>query len=351
MTTSLLVVTSATVAIIGVLGCITVTLTMWWGICAIGIHIIVDQLGIPEQPNDVFLIRSRGTLAMILAEALCVIIYLTMVVPLHNDKIFWIVFLVALCAVMLCLLEFGCRAAIAGDVRRHEIIVSGFGLIFAFATFSSMVRYGVLNASGRNHALVSHYHGPARIVGYNKDTRGFGRATLTIAYGGSWACPSHPDVDCQVESTLDGCYWFDDSLSGGLQEQYWRYWDGSDHWDNFSCAAGFIDADLNNNDDNGAFYIFGDDAFDRDSAPDDWPYLINVIADCEDRCQLVLDSPTSRDSYYGVEWLKPKMMANGLAALFFFGMASGLRKLKVRFSVSNASNSSALIVNNAGVAA
>jgi hypothetical protein len=83
------------------------------------------------------------------------------------------------------------------------------GLVSAAVTvLARTARYGIETLSGHNYAATPHYHGPARIVGYqpvdqesnDDDINVINSATMMVAYGGSWACPSNPDLYCEVET-------------------------------------------------------------------------------------------------------------------------------------------------------
>jgi hypothetical protein len=137
-----------------------------------------------------------------------------------------------------------------------------------------------------------------------------------------------------------------------LEQQYWRYCENMDHWadGSFSCANGFGNIpnnDEDDGDDGTGSYRFSDGLFDRDKDPSDWPYQVQVIADCETDCQLIVDSNFSRNTFFKVKKLKPNIVLYGLAATTFATV--GL--LMLRSARRNPSSSIELPSNEGGVSA
>ncbi|CAB9506515.1 expressed unknown protein [Seminavis robusta] len=208
------------------------------------------------------------------------------------------------------------------------------GILCLFVTTLAMSKYAIASLLGDNPALdeSSYYHGPAPILSYQGDNLNYNnvarKATLTVGYGGSWACPDYPDEWCQQSVDLFWCDVYDKTgyyASDGSLKPTWRLWEGDDLWQSsgFSCAQGMgqqqQDDDENDNGDNG-----DDDNSQQEylNDPFDAPYLINVFANCDGTCQsLVVDDPFFRAKFYHVSCMKYVMMGSFLSAIVLLGLA------------------------------
>ena len=220
------------------------------------------------------------------------------------------------------------------------------GFVHAFVATLAWSWYAIATLQGNNPAFdeTSFYHGPAPILSYQGQNVNYNnvarKATLEVGYATAWACPNavidnnnnnNNNVWCQDEVELFWCdvydktgYWSgDESL-----EPTWRYWQGQDLWwressSSFSCAKGMNsnngndqvndDDDQNNNQDKD-YQQYLDSPFDA-------PYLINVFANCDGRCQVVVDDPFFREKFFHISSLKHLMLTSSMASLVFLCLA------------------------------
>jgi hypothetical protein len=93
------------------------------------------------------------------------------------------------------------------------------GAIHVFAASLALSTYSIETLLGNNYFYDSstYYHGPAPIVGYqhgilsSNNSDRIGNATITVAFGGNWACPqSQSDGSwCEARAHLSGCDYYD----------------------------------------------------------------------------------------------------------------------------------------------
>lgn len=188
------------------------------------------------------------------------------------------------------------------------------GLCFFLLMSVSMIWYGALTLKGDNVSQSLEYQGPARIVGHEThyDDQPVS-ATLTVAYGGSWACSNNPESYCEVPIELSWCDYYDStgywaSASYGASGRSWRELENRDIWNGyFTCANGFFNQENNEdndaNEDGSTYFNEEDRTFDPNEAPqldDNWPWLVNIFADCS--CtEGTVDTRVTRDWVYRVE--------------------------------------------------
>lgn len=217
---------------------------------------------------------------------------------------------------------------VADDLKAKALPTTVVAISFFLLMAISMVTYGALTLSGQNVAKSLEYQGPARIVGYEKRYSDLTfSATLTVAYGGAWACPKNPDFYCETDVNLNWCDYYDSTgywatTSYGPSTRSWREWKNVDMWNGyFTCADGFFN-NANQNANNGDDDQAGDDAvvyFDNNGrsfnpavAPeigDGWPWLVNIFGDCSDSCdEATVNTPIHRDWVFRVERLKVSMI-------------------------------------------
>eukprot|EP00548_Thalassiothrix_antarctica_P005900 CAMPEP_0194149046 /NCGR_PEP_ID=MMETSP0152-20130528/36022_1 /TAXON_ID=1049557 /ORGANISM="Thalassiothrix antarctica, Strain L6-D1" /LENGTH=314 /DNA_ID=CAMNT_0038850977 /DNA_START=531 /DNA_END=1475 /DNA_ORIENTATION=- len=102
-------------------------------------------------------------------------------------------------------------------------------------------------------------------------------AYIKVAFGGSWGCPEHTNVNC-VASIQTSCDMWDSDESGGyLSAETWKYGNSENDYrlsNVFSCTYGF---EANDDDDSQDYYDYIDQS--PDVSDDNTPYGY-IIGDC-----------------------------------------------------------------------